>query len=49
MPFKSESQSRYMFSQHLKLAKEMAAKTPSIKSLPEKVKRNAIKKALLKK
>ncbi len=38
MPFKSKSQARFMFSQKPKLAKEFAAKTPSIKALPNKVK-----------
>ena len=38
MPFKSKSQARYMFSRHPKIAKEFAAKTPSIKALPNKVK-----------
>lgn len=40
MSFKSKKQARYMFSQKPKIAKEFAAKTPSIKSLPEKVARN---------
>ena len=39
MPFRSKSQARYMFSQHPKLAKEFAKKTPSIKKLPERVKK----------
>ena len=38
MPFQSKAQSRWMFSQHPKMAKEWASKTPSIKALPEKVK-----------
>ena len=38
-PFESKAQARYMFSQHPKLAKEFAAKTKSIKALPEKVKK----------
>ena len=38
MPFKSKSQVRYMFLMHPKLAKEFAAKTKSIKELPNKVK-----------
>ena len=37
MPFKSKGQVRYMFSQHPKIAKEFAEKTPSIKALPNKV------------
>lgn len=44
-PFESQSQARYMFAKHPKLAKEFAAKTKSIKALPEKVrKRPAIPK-----
>ena len=38
MPFKSKAQARYMFARHPKIAKEFAAKTPSIKALPNKVK-----------
>jgi hypothetical protein len=37
MPFKSQSQRRFMWSQHPKLAKEFAAATPSGKKLPEKL------------
>lgn len=40
MSFESKSQARYMFATHPKLAKEFASKTASIKSLPEKVKKN---------
>lgn len=39
MTFVSKAQSRFMFSQHPKLAKEFASKTVSIAALPEKVKR----------
>jgi hypothetical protein len=39
MPFKSKSQARFMFSQHPEMAKEWAAATPSIKKLPDKVKK----------
>jgi hypothetical protein len=35
MPFKSKAQAKYMFAKHPAIAKEFAAKTPSIKSLPE--------------
>jgi len=35
-PFESKSQARYMFAKHPKLAKEFAAKTKSIKALPER-------------
>jgi hypothetical protein len=37
MPFESKAQSRYLFATNPKVAKEFAAKTPSIKALPEKV------------
>lgn len=35
MPFKSKAQARFMFAKHPQIAKEFAAKTPSIKALPE--------------
>lgn len=38
MPFTSKSQARYMFAMKPELAKEFAAKTNSIASLPEKKK-----------
>ena len=34
MPFKSKAQAKYMFAKKPALAKEFAAKTPSIKALP---------------
>lgn len=37
MPFASKAQQRFMFSQHPAIAKEFAAKTPSIKALPDRV------------
>jgi hypothetical protein len=40
MPFQSKAQARYMFAKHPKIAKEFAAATPSIKSLPEHKKQN---------
>lgn len=40
MPFKSLAQMRLMYAKNPKMAKEWASKTPSIKSLPEKVKKN---------
>lgn len=43
MPFKSKAQARFMFAKKPKLAKEFADATPSIKSLPEKVKKRASK------
>lgn len=36
MPFKSQTQARYMFAKHPKIAKEFASQTPSIKALPDK-------------
>ncbi len=35
MPFKSQAQAKFMFSQKPKIAKEFASKTPSIKALPK--------------
>lgn len=43
-PFKSKSQERWMFAKKPKMAKEWAAETPSIKALPEKVKKPKRKK-----
>lgn len=37
MPFRSKAQQRWMFSQKPGMAKQWAAETPNIKSLPEKV------------
>ncbi len=37
MPFKSKAQARFMFAKHPAIAKEFAAKTSSIKSLPDYV------------
>lgn len=37
MPFKSQSQAKFMFSQKPAMAQEMASKTKSIKTLPKKV------------
>lgn len=39
MPFTSQAQARYMFAKHPKLAKEFAAKTKDIASLPQHKKR----------
>mgnify|MGYP001599433273 FL=1 len=39
MPFKSKAQAKFMFAKHPKIAKEFASKTPSIKELPQKVKK----------
>lgn len=47
MPFASKSQARWMFATHPEMAKKWASHTPSLKSLPEKVRQKALKKALL--
>ena len=51
MPFESQAQRRYMYSQHPELAKEFEAATPKGKKLPEyknkkKSKASMINKAL---
>jgi len=45
MPFKSKAQAKYMFAKKPAIAKEFAAKTPSIKALPNKVKKLTPSKA----
>ena len=45
MPFKSQSQARFMFAKHPGIAKEFASKTESIKALPEKI---GLKEAMMK-
>jgi hypothetical protein len=40
VPFKSLAQMKFLYANKPKLAKEFAAKTTSIKSLPKKVKKN---------
>lgn len=47
MPFKSDSQRRFLFATDPKLAKKFAAETPNNASLPEKVKarKESLKKA----
>ena len=37
MPFKSQAQRKFLFAKHPRIAKEFAAHTPDIKSLPEHV------------
>lgn len=37
MPFKSQAQKGFMYSQHPKLAKEMESKTPKGKKLPDRI------------
>ena len=44
MPFKSKAQQKYMFAKHPTIAKEFADATPSIKRLPEHVKKKPKKK-----
>lgn len=39
MPFKSKAQAKMMFATNPKIAKEMASKTKSIKSLPAHAKK----------
>jgi len=38
MPFKSKAQARYLYATHPEVAREFAAKTTSLKKLPEHVK-----------
>ena len=45
MPFASTAQQRFLFARHPQIAKRWAAETPDFKSLPEHVRRNAIKTA----
>jgi hypothetical protein len=40
MPFKSKAQARYLFATNPEVAKEFAAHTKSIKSLPDHVKKS---------
>ena len=39
MPFKSKQQAKFMFATHPKIAKKLASKTNSIKSLPKYAKK----------
>lgn len=43
MPFKSLAQMKFLYANNPKVAKEFAAKTPSITALPKKVKKNGSK------
>lgn len=45
MPAKSKAELRYLFANKPAVAKEMAAKTPNIKKLPERV-HPAVKQAI---
>lgn len=49
MPFRSQSQRKWMFSQHPQMAKRWAAHTPDIKSLPERVRKKKRKRKRKKK
>lgn len=49
MPFKSQAQRGYMYSQHPKMAKEMESKTPKGKKLPYHKSKKASQLAALKK
>ena len=40
MPVKSLAQMRFLYAKYPKMAREWVSKTPNIKSLPEKVKKN---------
>lgn len=44
MPFKSQQQARWMFSQKPQMAKQWADETPDIKKLPKKVKSTSTKR-----
>jgi hypothetical protein len=44
MPFKSKAQQGFMFAKHPRIAKEMASKTKSMKSLPARAKKKASRK-----
>jgi hypothetical protein len=41
MPFKSKAQQGFMFAKNPRIAKEMASKTKSMKSLPARAKKKA--------
>jgi len=41
MPFKSQSQRKFMYAKHPEMAKEWEEKTPKGKKLPNKVKKGA--------
>ena len=48
MPFVSDSQRRYMFAKHPKIAKEFAEATPKGKKLPEHVKKSSLSESFSK-
>jgi hypothetical protein len=41
MPFKSQAQRQFMYSQHPEMAKEWENKTPKGKKLPDKLKKKS--------
>ena len=43
MPFKSQSQRKFMYAKHPEMAKEWEEKTPKGKALPKKVKKSTKK------
>ena len=43
MPFKSEAQRRFMYSQHPEIAAEFEEKTPKGRKLPEHVKKKPVR------
>jgi len=50
VPFKSQAQRKYLYSQHPEIAKEFASHTPKGKKLPKRVKKkNAPKKKSIRK
>ena len=44
MPFKSQSQRRYLYATHPQMAREWESETPKGKKIPEKVKKRVNKK-----
>jgi hypothetical protein len=42
MPFVSQAQRKFMFSQHPEIAKEFAAKSPDMKDLPVRKKKKKV-------
>ncbi len=44
MPFKSEAQRKFLYSQKPTIAKEFAAHTPKGKKLPKKIRKSKTKK-----
>lgn len=44
MPFESKAQQRFMFAKHPTMAKKWAHETPSIKALPDHVRKSIVAK-----